>query len=177
MEGEQGKSYEEAVAYPFGHGLSYTAFEQKITDHKVADGKISVTVTVKNTGSVAGKDVIQVYYHAPYTKGGIEKSAVSLAAYEKTDLLQPGASATYTLTFAVEDMASYDDLTEKCYVLDEGEYKITVNRNVHEVYGEGCEFTHRVDKKIVYQRLSQHPWNINGVKSPLFRPSEPKKPL
>ena len=72
VEGESGKSYEEAVAYPFGYGLSYTSFEQKIKDHKAADGRISVTVTVKNTGSVAGRDVIQVYYHAPYTKGGIE---------------------------------------------------------------------------------------------------------
>ena len=150
VEGEQGKSYEEAVAYPFGYGLSYTTFEQTIKDHRVENGRISLTVTVKNTGSAAGKDVIQVYYHAPYTKGGIEKSAVNLAAYEKTDLLQPGASADYTLSFAVEDMASYDDLVEKCYVLDEGDYRITVNRNVHEVYGEGCEFTHKVDNKVVY---------------------------
>ena len=164
VEGQSGKSYEEAVAYPFGYGLSYTTFEQKIKDHKVENGQIRLTVSVSNTGSMAGKDVIQVYYHAPYTKGGIEKSAVNLAAFEKTELLQPGASADYTLSFPVEDMASYDDLVEKCYVLDEGEYRITVNRNVHEVYGEDCEFTHKVDKKVVYSAGNPRQSEIDAQK-------------
>ena len=164
VEGQTGKSYEEAVAYPFGYGLSYTTFEQKIKDTKVSNGKISVTVTVKNTGSVAGKDVIQVYYHAPYTKGGIEKSAVNLAAYDKTALLQPGESADYTLTFAIEDMASYDYLNEKCYVLDAGDYKITINRNAHEVYGEGCEYIHKVSAKVVYNAGNPRQSEIDAQK-------------
>ncbi len=163
VEGESGKSYDEAVAYPFGYGLSYTTFEQKIREHKAENGQITLTVTVTNTGSVAGKDVIQVYYHAPYTKGGIEKSAVNLAAYDKTGLLQPGASADYTLSFPVEDMASYDFLKEKCYVLDEGEYRITVNRNVHEIY-EGCEFIHKVDKKVIYGAANPRQSEIEAQK-------------
>ena len=93
---------------------------------------------------------MQVYFHAPYTKGGIEKSATTLAAYEKTELLQPGASADYTLSFPIENMASYDYLTERCYVLDEGDYVITVNRNAHETYGENCEFVHNISKKIIF---------------------------
>ncbi len=164
VEGEQGKSYEEAVAYPFGYGLSYTTFEQKIKDTKVADGKISVTVTVTNTGAVAGKDVIQVYYHAPYTKGGLEKSALNLAAYDKTDLLQPGASADYTLTFAIEDMASYDFMVEKCYVLDAGDYRITVNKNAHEVYGDNCEYVHKVASKVVYNGGNPRQTEIDAQK-------------
>ena len=150
VEGESGKSYEEAVAYPFGYGLSYTSFEQSIKDAKAENGQIKLTVTVKNTGDVAGRDVVQVYFHAPYTKGGIEKSATTLAAYEKTELLQPGASADYTLSFPIENMASYDYLTERCYVLDEGDYVITVNRNAHETYGENCEFVHNISKKIIF---------------------------
>ncbi len=152
VEGQSGKSYEEAVAYPFGYGLSYTSFEQSIKDSKEKDGRIELTVTVKNTGNVAGKDVIQVYFHAPYTPGGTEKSAVNLAAYRKTALLQPGASEDYTLSFAVEDMASYDYQKEKCYVLDAGEYRITVNRNVHEVYGEHCEYVYTVASRVVYNK-------------------------
>ena len=164
VEGQSGKSYEEAVAYPFGYGLSYTTFEQKIKEAKAENGQIRLTVTVKNTGSVAGKDVVQVYYHAPYTKGGIEKAATVLAAYEKTDLLQPGASADYKLSFAIEDMASYDFLTEKCYVLDAGEYKITVNKNAHETYGAGCEWTYKAAKKIVYNAGNPRQSEIDAQK-------------
>ncbi len=163
VEGESGKTYEDAVVYPFGYGLSYTTFDQKIKEHKAENGRISLTVTVTNTGSVAGKDLVQVYYHAPYTKGGIEKSAVNLAAYEKTGLLEPGASADYTLSFPVEDMASYDQLKEKCYVLDEGEYRITVNRNVHEIF-EGCEFIHKVDKKVVFNASNPRQSEIEAQK-------------
>ena len=164
VEGQTGKSYEEAVAYPFGHGLSYTTFEQRIKEAKADKGQISLTVTVKNTGAVAGKDVVQVYYHAPYTKGGIEKSATVLAAFEKTDLLQPGASADYKLSFPIEDMASYDYLTEKCYVLDAGEYKITVNKNAHEPYGQDCEWTYKADRKIVYGASNPRQSEIDAQK-------------
>lgn len=150
VEGETGKSYDDAVVYPFGYGLSYTTFSQKIKNVKVSNGQIIVTVTVENTGSVAGKDVVQVYYHPPYTKGGIEKSATVLAGYTKTKLLAPGEKADYTVTFSEESMASYDYLTNKCYVLDSGDYIITVNRNAHEVYGDDCSYTHTVKKTVVY---------------------------
>ena len=144
--------YDTAVVYPFGYGMSYTTFEQRIKEAKEENGKINVTVEVKNAGSVAGKDVVQVYYHAPYTKGGIEKAEVVLAAYVKTDLLQPGEAKDYTLTFAVEDMASYDYKTAGCYVLEAGEYTISVRKNSHEVYGADCEWTYTVPGTVLYNQ-------------------------
>ena len=126
-------AYAKAVQYPFGYGLSYTTFEQSIADYKTTDSAIEMTVEVKNTGAVAGKDVVQVYYTAPYTIGGIEKSHVVLAGFAKTSLLQPGASEKVTVTFAPEDMASYDETGAKAYVLEAGTYQIKLMRNAHEV--------------------------------------------
>ena len=126
-------AYAKAVQYPFGYGLSYTTFEQSITDYKTTDSAIEMTVEVKNTGAVAGKDVVQVYYTAPYTIGGIEKSHVVLAGFAKTSLLQPGASEKVTSTFAPEDMASYDETGAKAYVLEAGTYQIKLMNNAHEV--------------------------------------------
>ena len=126
-------AYAKAVQYPFGYGLSYTSFEQTITDYKTSDSAIEMTVEVKNTGAVAGKDVVQVYYTVPYTIGGIEKSHVVLAGFAKTSLLQPGASEKVTITFAPEDMASYDETGAKAYVLEAGTYQIKLMNNAHEV--------------------------------------------
>ena len=126
-------AYAKAVQYPFGYGLSYTTFEQSIADYKTTDSAIEMTVEVKNTGAVAGKDVVQIYYTAPYTVGGIEKSHVVLAGFAKTSLLQPGASEKVTVTFAPEDMASYDETGAKAYVLEAGTYQIKLMRNAHEV--------------------------------------------
>ena len=126
-------AYAKAVQYPFGYGLSYTTFEQSIADYKTSDSAIEMTVEVKNTGAVAGKDVVQVYYTAPYTVGGIEKSHVVLAGFAKTGLLQPGASEKVTVTFAPEDMASYDETGAKAYVLEAGTYQIKLMNNAHEV--------------------------------------------
>ena len=116
-----------AVAYPFGYGLSYTTFEQEITDFSDFGDDITLTVEVKNTGDAAGKEVVQVYYTSPYTKydaeNGIEKSATVLAAFAKTEEIPAGGSASVTLTFAKEDMASYSyahqnkDGTRGCYIL------------------------------------------------------------
>ena len=142
--------YDTAVVYPFGYGLSYTTFEQKIKEAREENGEIAVTVEVKNAGDVAGKDVVQVYYHAPYTKGGIEKAEVVLANYVKTDLLQPSETKEYTVSFAVEDMASYDYKGAGCYVLEAGDYVISVRKNSHETYGEGCEWTYNVPATITY---------------------------
>lgn len=126
-------AYAKAVQYPFGYGLSYTTFEQSIADYKTTDSAIEMTVEVKNTGAVAGKDVVQVYYTAPYTIGGIEKSHVVLAGFAKTDLLQPGASEKVTITFAPENMASYDETGAKAYVLEAGTYQIKLMNNAHDV--------------------------------------------
>lgn len=116
-----------------GYGLSYTTFEQSIADYKTSDSAIEMTVEVKNTGAVAGKDVVQVYYTAPHTIGGIEKSHVVLAGFAKTSLLEPGASEKVTVTFAPEDMASYDEAGAKAYVLEAGTYQIKLMHNAHEV--------------------------------------------
>ena len=126
-------AYAKAVQYPFGYGLSYTTFEQSIADYKTTDSAIEMTVEVKNTGAVAGKDVVQVYYTAPYTIGGIEKSHVVLAGFAKTSLLEPGASEKVTITFAPEDMASYDETGAKAYVLEAGTYQIKLMNNAHDV--------------------------------------------
>ena len=123
--------YDEAVVYPFGYGLSYTTFTQEMGE-VTNDGKtVSFEVTVTNTGDVAGKDVVEVYYNPPYTNGGIEKSAANLIAFEKTSLLEPGKSETVKISFALEDMASYDTYGEGCYVLEAGDYEISINSDAH----------------------------------------------
>ncbi len=127
-------NYDEAVAYPFGYGLSYTTFQQEMTSMKETDGTIEVKVKVTNTGSVAGKEVAQVYFTAPYDPAeNIEKSYVELAGFAKTGMLQPGESETLTIEFAVDDMASYDYLGEKAYVLSAGDYEIKLMNNSHDV--------------------------------------------
>ncbi len=125
--------YDSVVQYPFGYGLSYTTFSQKMSDISEADGVLSFDVTVTNTGAVAGKDVVEVYYNPPYTNGGIEKASANLVRYAKTGMLEPGASETVTISFDAEEMASYDEKGAGCYVLEEGEYEISVRADSHNV--------------------------------------------
>lgn len=140
--------YDKTVQYPFGYGLSYTEFEQKMGELKEKDGQISVDVEVTNTGDVAGKDVVEVYYKPPYTNGGIEKSSANLIEFAKTDLLQPGESQTVTVTFSIEDMASYDENHAKAYVLEKGDYAISINSDSHTVLDQK---TYTADKDVVYK--------------------------
>ena len=126
-------NYDDVVQYPFGYGLSYTSFEQKMGDITEKDGVISFEVTVTNTGSVAGKDVVEVYYNPPYTNGGIEKASANLIQFEKTGLLEPGASETVNISFKAEDMASYDHKELGGYVLEEGDYIISINSDSHNI--------------------------------------------
>ena len=121
------------VAFPFGYGLSYTTFEQKLNDVTYKDGKVTVDVTVTNTGDTAGKDVVEVYYNPPYTEGGIEKASTNLVGFEKTKELKPGASETVTIEFDDDDMASYDYQNAKAYVLEKGDYDISINSDSHTV--------------------------------------------
>ncbi|WP_432365568.1 glycoside hydrolase family 3 C-terminal domain-containing protein [Blautia luti] len=140
--------YDKTVQYPFGYGLSYTKFEQKMGELEEKDGQISVDVEVTNTGDVAGKDVVEVYYNPPYTNGGIEKSSANLIEFEKTNLLQPGESQTVTVTFSIEDMASYDENNAKAYVLEKGDYVISINSDSHTVLDQK---TYTADKDVVYK--------------------------
>lgn len=140
--------YEKTVQYPFGYGLSYTEFEQKMGELEEKDGQISVDVEVTNTGDAAGKDVVEVYYKPPYKNGGIEKSSANLIEFEKTNLLQPGESQTVTVTFSIEDMASYDENNAKAYVLEKGDYVISINSDSHTVLDQK---TYTADKDVVYK--------------------------
>lgn len=128
--------YDSMVAFPFGYGLSYTSFEQKLNDVTYKDGKVTVDVTVTNTGDKAGKDVVEVYYNPPYTDGGIEKASTNLVAFEKTKELKPGASETVKVEFDDDDMASYDYKDAKAYVLEKGDYDISIQSDSHTVIAD-----------------------------------------
>ncbi|MCH5351060.1 MAG: glycoside hydrolase family 3 C-terminal domain-containing protein [Clostridiales bacterium] len=153
-------SYDEVVQFPFGYGLSYTTFEQEIVNvswganEKLEAGKeYSVTVRVTNTGDTVGREVVQLYYTAPYTERGIEKASVNLLAFDKTALLKPRSESEtesvqeITLTFTAYDMASYDDYDKNLngfagYELDSGEHIIKLMKNAHEVIDSktiGCD--------------------------------------
>lgn len=133
--------YNANVVYPFGYGLSYTTFDWTVGDASASEIElgttITVPVTVKNTGSAAGKDVVQLYASAPYTLGGIEKAHKVLVGFAKTKLLQPGESETVTVSFDPYSAASYDYRDANSngfsgYELEAGEYTLYVSRNAHE---------------------------------------------
>ncbi len=144
--------YEAVVQFPFGFGLSYTTFEWSNPQWNVGKkgGEITVTVDVKNTGKVSGKDVVQLYYHAPYIESeGIEKSEVVLGGFAKTKLLAPQETETVTISMHYDDLASYDYTTEKAYVLSAGTYTLSLRTDSHTVKSDlKHDFT--VDSKIVY---------------------------
>ena len=123
------------MQYPFGYGLSYTTFEKTIESFSDDGDSVSVTVNIKNTGDVAGKDVVQVYFTPPYTNGGIEKDSANLIDFAKTSLIEPGSSETLYFSIAKEDMASYDSEGVKIegggYILEAGEYAVSVRSDSH----------------------------------------------
>ena len=148
--GDNQGQYNKLVQYPFGYGLSYTNFEQKMSSlHQGKNGQLSYSVTVRNTGKRAGKDVVQTYYTAPYTNGGIEKSSTNLLRFAKTKTLQPGQSQTIHFTANQSDMASFDQQSGK-YVLDSGNYQIQLKNNSHDVV-DTQQFN--LPNKVVYQKL------------------------
>ena len=128
-------NYEDTVQYPFGYGLSYTSFTQSMENFKDNGNQLSFDVEVKNTGKVAGKDVVQVYFTPPYYNGGIEKSTVNFIDFGKTKLLNPGESEKLSFTINKEDLASYDSEGIKVkgggYILEAGDYKISIRENSH----------------------------------------------
>ena len=139
--------YSKVVAYPFGYGLSYTEFEYSdmtVTENK-ADDTYTVTVTVKNTGNVKGKESVQIYLQQPYIKGGIEKASVELVGYAKTAVLEPGASEKVTVTVDGRWFASYDAYNAKTYVLDAGDYYLTAAKNAHDAINNILSHKQNVD--------------------------------
>ena len=150
--GSDESAYNSHVVYPFGYGLSYTTFRKEITDHRMVNDNIVIDVKVTNTGSVAGKEVVEAYFTAPYTKGGMAKSSTVFGDFAKTKLLAPQESETVTLQIAKDDLASYDYKNEKCYVLDQGSYTFQIKNNSHEVAkdssGKNLEFTLDFNKEI-----------------------------
>lgn len=154
-------NYDEAVVYPFGYGLSYTDFSQEMGELSVnEDGTVSFEVMVTNTGDVAGKEVVEVYYTPPYTNGGIEKSEVNLVEFAKTGLLEPGESERVTISFALEDMASYDDKGAGCYVLEEGEYRISIRSDSHRIIADQ---TYELPQTITYDGDNQRSSDLTAA--------------
>jgi beta-glucosidase len=174
------------VIYPFGYGLSYTTFQQTITAYRDTGDTVEIEVTVTNTGSTySGKDVVQIYYGAPYTdfdvENSIEKPSANLIAFGKTKLLEPGASDTVTLSFLKEDMASYcythdnGNDTTGCYVLEQGDYTITLRSNSHEVietkttnipetiWYDGSDLNHIRQSELLAQSQLDDEGNSTGI--------------
>lgn len=156
--------YDATVQYPFGYGLSYTTFDEKIADFSDDGTTITMTVDVTNTGDVAGKDVVEAYYSAPYTPGGIEKSAVVLAGFDKTKLLEPGETQTLKISWTHEDMASYDYTGVKApggaYVLEAGDYQVSLRRNSHDVVDTR---TVTIDRDYIYNDANDGARSTDGV--------------
>ena len=151
--------YDEAVVYPFGYGLSYSEFLYSDPTWSVSGNVITATVTVKNDGDYAGKDVVQLYYSAPYTEGGIEKSSVVLGGFAKTDLIAPGGTDTVTITLDRDEMASYDYKGLKIegggYVLEEGGYIISLRSDSHTLLpGEDMTYTYEVGSDVFYDEVT-----------------------
>ena len=140
-------NYDDEVVFPFGYGLSYTSFTKEMSGITNDGTSLNFTVTVTNTGSVAGKDVVEIYSDPPYTNGGIEKSSANLLDFAKTNELAPGESQTIEFSIPVEDLASYDYQINGCYVLEAGDYVISANDDSHNVADSQ---TYTVASDIVY---------------------------
>lgn len=152
--GHMSYDYDRAVQYPFGYGLSYTTFSQRISAFATAGDGFDLSVEVTNTGDTAGKDVVELYVTPPYTNGGIEKSAVNLLDFGKTKLLEPGASETIDFHVAREQLVSFDSHGRGCYVLESGDYIISVRSDAHTVLDEK---TYAVDETVVYNSSNPRP--------------------
>ena len=125
-------NYADEVTYPFGYGLSYTEFSQTLDKVQVKDGVATATVTVKNIGNAEGKEVVELYLQTPYLENGIEKPAIQLAAFGKTDTLKPGKRETLTISFDLRYAASYDYRDAKTYILEGGDYYFAIGRDAHD---------------------------------------------
>ena len=169
--------YDNEVSYPFGYGLSYTTFEQtlKSVDVDLENRTVTAEVEVKNTGDVAGKDVVQLYTSVPYTdydiENKVEKSAVQLLDYEKTDMIEPGESQTITITADAQDMASWDSTcdneagTTGNWILDNGTYYFTVGNGAHEAVNNVLAAQ---DQKVDGNKDNVQTWELGDFDSSSF---------
>lgn len=156
--------YDQVVMYPFGYGLSYTTFDQEMGDIQITDDSISVDVTVTNTGKTAGKEVVELYDTPPYTNGGIEKASANLIAFDKTEQLEPGESQVLTLAFNIEDMASYDTAGKGAYVLEAGEYNISLRSDSHNIIDSR---TYTLKDEVVYDESNTHEGDLTAAENKL----------
>ncbi len=142
------------VNYPFGFGLSYTKFQIDVLWAGEKNGQICVGVSVENIGDVSGKEVVQIYYGAP--QGLLGKPARELAAYQKTDLLQPGQKQVMTITFDISSMASFDDtgkIAKSAYVLEEGMYCFYAGSSVRDAVM--IDYVYIADENRITEQLTQ----------------------
>ena len=145
-------NYDDEVVFPFGYGLSYTSFTKEMSSITSDGTNLNFTVTVTNTGSAAGKDVVEIYSNPPYTNGGIEKASANLLDFAKTNELAPGESQTMEFSIPVEQLASYDTYGDGCYVLEAGDYIISANNDSHNVADSK---TYTVASDIVYNESNK----------------------
>ena len=149
--GDDETGYAENVVFPFGHGLSYTEFTEELTSFSAAEETVTAEVTVTNTGETAGKDVVQLYFMAPYDPSrGIEKPAIELAGFVKTSLLEPGKTETITVSCPVRDLSSWST-SDGCYLLEAGEYRFSLGKNVHDALLSSDGETFTVEKDVFYR--------------------------
>ena len=149
--GDDETGYAENVVFPFGHGLSYTEFTEELTSFSAAEETVTAEVTVTNTGETAGKDVVQLYFMAPYDPSrGIEKPAIELAGFVKTSLLEPGETETITVSCPVRDLSSWST-SDGCYLLEAGEYRFSLGKNVHDALLSSDGETFTVEKDVFYR--------------------------
>ena len=202
--GKHREGYEAVVQYPFGFGMSYTSFDWKLIDvRKQGDvvinentvlgenDEITIQAWVENNGNVAGKDVVELYFNPPYTKGGIEKAHVNLINFYKTSLLKPGDGELVKMTFKVQDMASYDTYDKNNngfmgYEVEEGSYKLSLRTDSHHIKvnpdNQKLELTYKIpaqgykydkDAKTgheVKNRFTNYVNSVSGATSTMYEP-------
>ncbi|MBQ8075257.1 MAG: fibronectin type III-like domain-contianing protein [Oscillospiraceae bacterium] len=149
--GTDEEAYANHVMFPFGHGLSYTEFTEELTALSAEDETVTAEITVVNTGDVPGKDVVELYCSAPYDASrGIEKPSIELAGFGKTDVLDPGEEEVVTITFPMRDLSSWS-LANGCYLLEAGDYRFTVGKDVHAALLSADSETFTVEEDVLYQ--------------------------
>ena len=161
--GNDESAYAENVLYPFGYGLSFTDFTEELTSLTEEDGVLTAQISIRNIGETAGKDVAELYFMPPYMdERSVEKPAITLAGFAKTALLNPGEEETVLISFPVRDMSSWTTAKE-AYILDAGEYRITVGSDVHRALLSGSFETYAVEEPVIYDADSSTGYNLQSL--------------